>query len=496
MAVIEHGIGKNEIVSQLAKSTHGKLAEYVPVGKQAVAQEPEFYAHLIAWNLRKGQVRDSKVALPVINLSTGKIDPEFLDNALAHIAMLNPREFLRAASFAMEIGIPGYNRSIDRLAERYMRARENDRKWWDRDSVQHFESIKTIYSRFRINAAPWAREIIFYERYPKGTIHDLIREMKNMSATEAAGVILEKKVPFLIARGALGAKAKDPDLVLALIGRMSATELVTNSKMLEKLGIKTVPALRAAYEQALQRAASSTKNTLKTAQAVESVADEGLKEKLSSLQEKQIAKVSSINGNWLILADKSGSMSQSIEVARHLAGTLAKMVQGKVWLIFFDTSARYFEVTGKSYEQIAKESVHVSAGGSTSIGCGMQYALDAQLEIDGIAIVSDGGANQPPWFAEVYSRYAKKFDRNPPVYFYKTVGDSDRLTVEMKTAGHDLQVFDIARDVDYYSIPNIAQTMRVSRYSLIDEIFATPLVTLEWVLGRKEARVKREALVR
>ena len=41
------------------------------------------------------------------------------------------------------------------------------------------------------------------------------------------------------------------------VERMTPTELVTNTKMLEKLGIKTNPALRGAYEKALERTAAS-----------------------------------------------------------------------------------------------------------------------------------------------------------------------------------------------------------------------------------------------
>jgi len=48
-----------------------------------------------------------------------------------------------------------------------------------------------------------------------------------MSISEAAGVIIERRIPFLIAVGALGEKIKNKDLVLAIIERMSPTELIT-----------------------------------------------------------------------------------------------------------------------------------------------------------------------------------------------------------------------------------------------------------------------------
>src|SRR4051812_16823684 len=99
----ETGLTKNAILSELARSPHGKIEEYVPICRQATEQEPEFTAHLISWNRTKGQVRDSKVALPVISLTVPGLDPEFEDNALAHVALLGPRELERAYKFAWDL---------------------------------------------------------------------------------------------------------------------------------------------------------------------------------------------------------------------------------------------------------------------------------------------------------------------------------------------------------------------------------------------------------
>jgi hypothetical protein len=52
----------------------------------------------------------------------------------------------------------------------------------------------------------------------------------------------------------------------------------------------------------------------------------------------------------------------------------------------------------------------------------------------------------------------------------------------MQRAGLEMQTFDIRGGTDYYSIPNLAQTMRTKTYGLVDEILATPLLTLNSVL--------------
>jgi hypothetical protein len=52
----------------------------------------------------------------------------------------------------------------------------------------------------------------------------------------------------------------------------------------------------------------------------------------------------------------------------------------------------------------------------------------------------------------------------------------------MQQSGLDMQVFDLTGGVDYYSLPNLIQTMRTNRYSLVDEIMSTKLLKLADVL--------------
>lgn len=489
---VETGVTKQSIISVLSKSPHGALKEYVAVGQQAVKQEGEFFAHLVAWDRIKGQIRDSKVALPVIGLAF-ETDAELLDNALAHLALLGPRELARAYRFALEIRLPGKMRQLRGLVESYLHLKEQDRGW-DHLAIQHRGTLKELYALAHVKPEKERTNVVLYGRtfdkvrtaLPKGSVFEAVANLKNMSPTEAAGTIMRYKVPFLIALGALGAKAKEPDLVQALIQAMSPTELTTNIKMLEKLGLKTNPALRGAFDKAMEKAATSKKNTLKTTQAVEAVDDVVLKEKLRGLQAKQIAAAGGPDGDWVILADMSSSMNHAIETARHVAGSLTQFVKGHVGLIFFNTSPLAVDVTGLSLDQIQAKTKAFKASGGTSIGCGLNKMLVEKLAVDGIVIVSDGGDNSAPSFASVYPKYAKFVDKDVPVYFYQLSGDPDHLTPMMQQAGIEMQTFDLrGSKLDYYAIPNTVQTLRANQYSLVDEIMSTPLLTLSSVLTGK-----------
>lgn len=475
----ESTLTKQQVIAQLTRSTHGDLTAYVPITRQAAGEDPEFLAHLIAWNQEKGAIRDSKLAVPAASLISGF---PYAENSLAHIALLDPRNMVKALSFAKTHST--HQKALSRVVERYLRAREAKFGWWEKTAVQHRSSLKTLYAKYHIKPAGFAQAILFKGEYPKGSIFSVISGLKDMPAMEAAGTIMEKRIPFLVAISALGKRSKETEIVLALIERMTPTELVTNTKMLERMGIKDNPPLRAAFEAGLQKVASSKKQTLKTQRAAEAMTDEKLKAKLIGAVEKQIQNLS-IDGNWLVLGDKSGSMATAIEVARLVSATLAKMVKGDVYLIFFDNTPRFIDVTGKSYDQIKAMTAGVTAGGGTSIGCGVQYAIDKGFDVSGIAVVSDGGENGAPMFVPTYQKLCASLGRDVPVYFYRAeAGDGDMLSERMQASGLEMQTFDL-RSVDYHSLPNLVQTMRASRYSLTDEIMATPLLTLDEVF--KEA---------
>lgn len=484
---MESGITKNQVIEVLTRSPHGKLEEYLPVGRIAAKQDPEFIAHLISWNEVNGQVRDSKVALPVATLCEPTFNGELGENSYAHMALRDPRELVQLWRFAKTVKPEGHIRRINRLIERYLRTRENDPKWFDYVCVAHRASMTDLYALTHVKPVSYAAKMLFEGIYPRNSLMEAIASLKKMEPVEAAGLIFKRKLPFLAAVGALGEKARDPTLVLALIERMSPTELVTWTKWLQRNGVKTNPALRAAYEAGLTRVATSTKSTFKTTRAAEQIEDKTLKAKLQGAQQKQMHALGGVDGNWLVLGDKSGSMTQAIDVSKLVAATLASMVKGKVHLVFFDTSPRHVDATGKDYDQIKAATRSIAAGGGTVIGCGLLYALEKKLDLDGIAVVSDGGDNQTPIFQKAYQQYAKQHDGvEPPIYFYRTRGDSDRFGPGLKALGIDFQEFDLTKGVDYYSLPNLVRTMQTRRYGLVDQIMEAPLLTQDEVFNRKK----------
>jgi len=486
-------VSKNEIVSQLIKVGHRDFSVYSTVGLKAVKNEPDLFAHLIAWNTKNGEVRDSKAALPVIALR-GEYDEELFENAVANLCKLDVRGFLRATEFNRSDSIPpvttGGGTLMKDAVKAYIRYLEEDRGRWNAVAVQHRSGLKRLYAMNHIAPNPWAQKILFDGERPKGTVFEAIKNLKLMTPKEAAGTILNYKIPFLIAVGEIGAHKDKTDIILALIEGMTGAELITNTAMLKKYGVFENPALKSSYDAAVKRAKDDKRvSSMKAGKAAEIIGDKKASEKLTQIQEDKIDQ-NRIDGDWLVLGDRSGSMSACIEVARNVAATLARSVKGKVHLVFFNTMPTYVDVTGKTLQEIKDMTKRMNAGGGTSIGCGLDYIASKGILVDGIAICSDGGDNSTPYFHQAYEKYQNKFGVDPTVYLYHVPGETNRLINYMPRGS--VEVFSLVKgrinfydtpDIDYYGLPNLVKTMRANRYSLLDEIMESKLLRFADVFG-------------
>ncbi len=91
---------RSALLGSLLKVKHRALLEYTEDVLPGALRDPELFAHLIAWNSKNGKVRDTKVAFPILALRTGAMDDrELTENAMAHLALLGPRELARAYAF-------------------------------------------------------------------------------------------------------------------------------------------------------------------------------------------------------------------------------------------------------------------------------------------------------------------------------------------------------------------------------------------------------------
>jgi hypothetical protein len=504
---MEQGVTRNQIVNELSRSAHGKLAEYDRIIGQACSADPEFLAHLIAWDYTNGQIKDSKIALPVLTAAHREYPDELVENSLAHLAMQPPRELLKALRFSIEMKAPARRqRAIEKTIRGYLAHKESEPGKWNRMVARHRRSIKSLYALTHAPTPAWVSHVLFgfnktgdgekvYAHYVPGSIFADIAALNRMDPAQAAATIQKWHLSPLVVSGAMaGAKATQENtaVVQATMDQMSSTEVVTRAKSLERKGVSKDEALKETFRSKVAKATKSGKATLKTGVAADEVEDDSLKTMLRELQERQIQAQKDagrgVDGNWLVIADKSGSQAHSIEVGKMVAAAIAKFVSGRVWLAFCDVTVAGFDVTGMSLERIQEKAKYIKAHGGTSYGVGLEWA--AKQDLDGIAIVGDGAENSVPIFASVYTAYRQAAKKDPPIYLYQTASTEPAsaclaFKMFMDRSGVPFTAFDLTHGkVDYYSLPNLVQTMNVSRFGVIEKIMACPLVTLEQVLPR------------
>jgi hypothetical protein len=496
----EQGITREQILGELNRSSHGKLAEYAPVIGQASKTDPEFVAHVIAWDFTNGQIKDSKIALPVLTLGEREFPDELVENSLAHLALQPPRELLKALKFSIEYSVPARRQhKLEQIIRAYLMQREREPGKWSRLAVRHRRSLKSLYSLTHCRMPEWASDILHDGKYAPGSIFADIAMLSEMDPKQVAATIQKWHLSPLVVSGAMtGAKAKQQESAVVQAGmeQMSDTEVVTRAKSLEKKGLSRDPSLKETFRKKVAKATKSTKATLKTSVAAEEVEDESLKTMLKELQERQIAaqKASGrgIEGNWLVISDKSQSQDAAIETGKHVAAAIAKFVTGRVWLAFCDTGAAATEVTGMELGKIQAGSKFIHALGSTSYGVGLHWAIQKGLDLDGVVIVGDGGENSPPLFANMIQDYKRKHDKDLPVYLYKTFcepmyartsgGNPENFAKWMNQYNIPFTTFDLTHGkIDYYSLPNLVQSMNANRYGVVDRIMACPLLTFEQI---------------
>jgi len=510
---------RQELVAAFMRSPHGQLASYRPIVERFAQADPVFLAHAMVWAKRKGTIRDAAGGLPLATLALRDYASALRENSLALLACLDPRALLQAWEIGRSYPLARWGKTkFLRMIHGYLKAREACWPWWERTVLHYRGQVRALYELSMTRPSEDANSTLFQRRPPFGTVLGKISGWQAWESDAIAGLIRQERIPVMVCEGSLGTRIQEPAILAAVLDVMTPAQTIKRRRALQRWGVQAVGATRGALTAATARAAKrGRKDTLLTATAAaQAMADEdpALAVELAALQDAQLQAAPGIDGNWLIGGDRSPSMDKTIDKSRMLAGYLARRVSGQVLLVFFDREPLVFDVTGKSYAEICRMTAQVQVGDGTCIGCVPAVALERKFQADGIALVSDGGERMRPWFHESYARFAAWLGKEPPVYLYKVAGwayqmdgfgrvlqrhgqflrapEQDFLTTNCQQAGLPYQIFPVADDVDEYGLGTLAETMRVQRYDLYQEIMETPLLTLAQALQPPRAFLRRD----
>lgn len=477
---MESAVNYNAAAGACGLSVHGKLEAYLEALRPVATADPDFLAHLTAWNARSAKVRDSLAALPAISLAYAPPHTADRENAYACMADLAPRDLIRALKFHRSIQGKQFTARNDTQAfvARYLRSFERDGDvLLSRRVYLHRRSLDTLYRFYHLPMPPTMLAAL---RSNDHGIAFAVKMVGQIDPTQAATLIRELSIPFLAYSYALGRLLENHDAAVAVVDTMSAAELTTNMKMFERRGLLNAPAVRAAIEQKLAKP-KARGSAQKLTRAADAMQNTEMRARVEKARENAIDASYRPRGNALILGDRSGSMRQSIEVAKLIAGALARYVDGKVYLCWFNSAALIADVTGMDTGAIAEKSHMINAAGGTNIGIGLQTAIERGYDIDAVFVVSDGEDTVYESFARQYTAYEKRTQgKRPVVAFFECNGGRDNLKESLTRHDIDFTHFDFRSGaVDYHSIPDLVRTVRFDRHGLYQEIMDTPLRKLK-----------------
>jgi len=468
---------RTQILNSFLTTPHRKLEELASLHSSALERDPLFYGHLAPWYFEKGEVRDHKV-LFVAHLATSEY-PEFREAAWVLLQQLAPFEVARVLDHAKRV-IGRTPRSLKSAIAHYLKTRENNIRQFDGAALRARDDLKHLYASLRLKPGPRAQAILFDEQPPEdSSLAALKRLAKTENAAEQAQIILDGKIPYTTAIGAV--KHVTPALLVALIDAMSPQEVINNLASLKRRGAMADKDVKALIDQKLAEAASDKRvSTLKSKKALEvAQLDEETERILTEVTDKRIAGKVEIKRPTALFVDKSGSMTHAIEVAKQLAALVSAVINADFYVYAFDTAA--FEITAgvtkdkrPALSDWEKAFKFIKADGGTSIGSAMVKLLKDRVYVEQVVLVTDTGENTAPYLRDAWAEYAREMQSAPSVIVVQVGSAHGGFTTALQQRG--IEVMHYVFSGDYYALPNVLNILAApSRRELVELIIQYPL---------------------
>ncbi|MEC4983565.1 MAG: hypothetical protein SAJ37_07525 [Oscillatoria sp. PMC 1068.18] len=461
-----------EMLNSLLTTPHRKLEEVAELHQMMVELDPIFYGHLAVWYQRNGDVRDHKEVF-IGNLLTSGLD-EHRDAGFVVLQEFPPYQVARIVDF-MKVHKNKVPRSARTAVRRYLTKREANPEFFDRAALRGRKSMKHLYATLHIKPGARADAVLFKDQPPADSLSFQLKQLaKAKSPTEQAKLIVEHKIPYTIAVGAI--KQMTPTVMVALINSMSPQEVINNLKSLQKRGAMENAQVKQLIDEKLEKAQSDKRvSALKSRVAADvTQLDADTAAKLERVMDEQVKKRGSIKKPTALLVDKSSSMESAIEIGKQIAALISGVAEADLFVYAFDTMPYPVKAAGNNLSDWEKAFRHVSAGGATSIGCSVEAMRLRKQVVEQIILVTDQGENTAPYFGVAFDAYCQELQVKPNVLIVKVGSSYDWMETKLQERQVQVDTFTFAGD--YYSLPNLIPMLsRPSRLELLMEIMDVPL---------------------
>lgn len=471
------------LLNSLLSAPHAELEKVKQLHEEALKLDPALYGPLAVWYFRNGEVRDHKVVFTAHLLTSEHT--EYRDAGFALLQKLAPVE-VEQLRWYMKEKLGKLPRSTRTAIQYYLRSREEKLIWFDTAAVRSKKILKGLYASLHIKPSERANRILFLDDPPRGSLPYTVKRLAKAPPSEQAEIIYKHRIPYPIAVGAI--KKMMPSVMIALINNMTPSELVNNLNSLKQRGAFENPEVKQLIEQKLEKAKTYARaTTLKAKVAADIVEDETMKKKLEDIIDTRIKEKGRIKKPTALFIDKSGSLEEAIEVAKHVATMLSTVMDENIplYIYAFDTAAIEIKSQGKSYADWEKAFKMIKAHGGTSIGSALHALLQAKRYVEQIMIITDEHENQSPYFAKAYELYEQATNIAPNVVivdvgpdYYKSQLLKQEIPLRESLKKAKIPYENIEFTGDYTSLPNLIPMLtRPSRLELLQEILATPMPT-------------------
>jgi len=468
-----------QILNSFLITPHRKLEELAPLHTSALERDPLFYGHLAPWYFEKGEVRDHKV-LFVSHLATSEFS-EFREAAWVLLQKLAPYEVARVLDHSKRV-IGKAPRSLKSAIAHYLKTRENNIRQFDGAALRARDDLKHLYASLRLKPGPRAQAILFDEQPPENSPLAALKKLaKAESAEEQALIILDNKIPYTTAIGAI--KHVTPALLVALINSMSPQEVINNMAALKRRGAMDDKDVKELIDQKLAEAASDKRvSTMKAKKAIEAAKmDEESERILTEVTDKRIADKVEIKRATALFVDKSSSMTSAIEVAKQLAALVSAVITADFHVYAFDTAAFEVKAEVKKGQRPAlsdweKAFKFIKANGSTSIGAALAKMTRDRVYAEQVVIVTDEGENTAPYFRDAWTEYGAVMKTALSVIIVQVGGSNHSFVTGLQSRG--IEVMRYQFQGDYYALPNVLPLLAMpSKAELVELIMQYSLPT-------------------
>jgi hypothetical protein len=460
-----------EILNSLLTTPHRELDKVAELHSLMRGMDSIFYGHLAVWYQRNGDVRDHKEVFTG-NLLTSEL-PEHRDAGFVMMSEFPPYEVARIVDF-MKRSLGKMPRCARTAVTRYLREREESPAQFDRAAVRGRKALKHLYATLHVKPSARAEAILFRDEPPADSLAFVLKVLSRLSdPVEQAKLIVEYGVPFTVAVGAI--KQVTPSVLVALISAMSPQELINNLNALKRRGAMEHPDVKALIDEKLGKAAGSNRVSAFKAMKAAEVAqiDTETIAKLEQAADAQVKRRGRITRPTALFVDKSGSMTQAIELGKQIAALVSGIADDDLIVYAFDTIAYPIKAEGKSLADWDRAFKHINATGGTSVGAPLATMRLKKRVVEQIIIVTDEGENTAPYLHQEIDAYRTELKAAPNVVIVR-VGNASNV-VERSLQGK-AQVDTVTFTGDYYSLPNLVPILsRPSRLELLIEILETEL---------------------